>query len=322
MARMTATLDNPDRLSALLAWYREMGVTAALDTEPVDWRARGDKAPGAGFNLPERAPQAVQRAAASIAAPSTASPPWDTSGSIPPARIQPPAARSPAGVRPEPQRPAPARPQPVPAVRAFDAAPGAPPPPVRVPVTAGSLAELAAALAAFDGCGLKGTAKNLCLYRGAQTAPVMIIGEAPGREEDIAGKPFVGPAGQLLDRMLAAIAMTESDVHITNVVYWRPPGNRTPTDQEVLACAPFLARQIELVQPKAVLLLGGAAAKQILATADGIMKLRGKWRDLEIGGRTIPVLPTLHPAYVLRTPASKRQVWRDLLALKSILARN
>lgn len=184
---------------------------------------------------------------------------------------------------------------------------------------AASLAELARELQAFEGCNLKATAKSLCLYRGAETAPLMIIGEAPGRDEDLAGKPFVGPAGQLLDRMLAAISLDESSVHITNVVYWRPPGNREPTPQETLACAPFLARQIELVAPKVILLMGGSAAKQLLATADGIMKLRGKWREIDAGGRMVPAMATLHPAYVLRAPASKRQVWRDLLAVRATL---
>ena len=186
-------------------------------------------------------------------------------------------------------------------------------------MTARTLGELAAALAGFDGCGLKSTAKSLCLYRGAETARLMIIGEAPGRDEDLAGKPFVGPAGQLLDRMLAAISMTEADVHITNVVYWRPPGNRTPTPQEALACAPFLARQIELVAPEVILLLGGAAAKTLLATEDGIMKLRGKWQTIASAGRQIRTMATLHPAYVLRAPASKRQVWRDLLGVRAAL---
>ena len=171
----------------------------------------------------------------------------------------------------------------------------------------------------FDGCALKATAKNLVVYRGAKTARVMLIGEAPGRDEDLEGKPFVGRAGQLLDKMLASIGLTEADVHITNIVYWRPPGNRPPTPQEALACRPFLERQIELVVPEFLLLLGGAAAKEVLGVTDGIMRLRGKWRDLTIGGRTIPALATLHPAYLLRTPAAKQNAWSDLLALKSRL---
>jgi DNA polymerase len=177
----------------------------------------------------------------------------------------------------------------------------------------------------FDGCGLKKTAKNLCFFRGATKARVMIIGEAPGRDEDIEGKPFVGQAGQLLNKMLAAIDLSEADTHITNVVYWRPPGNRVPTPQETLICRPFLERQIRLVQPELIVTVGGAAAKLILDTTQGIMKVRGKWRAVDIPAEpgedmlSIPVMPTLHPAYLLRSPAHKRQAWRDLLAIKARL---
>lgn len=185
-----------------------------------------------------------------------------------------------------------------------------------------SLEELRACLASFDGCALKATAKSLCFYRGAERARVAIIGEAPGREEDLAGKPFVGRAGKLLDKMLAAIGLSEADVHITNVVYWRPPGNRTPTPAEAQVCRPFLERQLELVEPDLVLVIGGAAAKTLLQVNDGIMRLRGKWRQIAIGGRTLRVMPTLHPAYLLRTPAAKRQAWRDLLAVQQTLSQS
>jgi len=178
---------------------------------------------------------------------------------------------------------------------------------------------LEAALKSFDGCALKATAKSTCFYRGAASAPLMIIGEAPGRDEDLEGRPFVGRAGQLLDRMLAAIDLDESGVHITNVVYWRPPGNRTPTPQEAQICRPFLERQVELVKPQLILLLGGAAAKTVLDTTEGIMRLRGKWREVELGTMKVRTLATLHPAYLLRTPAAKRSAWRDFLALKSSL---
>jgi uracil-DNA glycosylase len=183
------------------------------------------------------------------------------------------------------------------------------------------LSALEAALAAFDGCPLKKTAKNLCMWRGNPKARIMMIGEAPGRDEDLEGKPFVGRAGQLLDKMLAAIGLTEADVYITNTVYWRPPGNRTPTPQEVQACQPFLERQIELVAPEIIVLLGGAAAKQVLATDDGIMKLRGKWRSYQSGDRAIRTIATLHPAFLLRTPAAKRQAWRDLLMIKAAIGK-
>ncbi len=186
--------------------------------------------------------------------------------------------------------------------------------------SARTLDELEAVLARFDGCSLKATAKNLCFYRGAPKARLMIIGEAPGREEDQSGKPFVGRAGQLLDRMLAAIGLSEADAHITNVVYWRPPGNRTPTPLEAQVCRPFLERQAELVAPELVLLLGGAAAKHVFDVPDGIMRIRGKTRDVEIGSLHTRGLATLHPAYLLRTPAAKRLAWRDLLLVKAALA--
>lgn len=171
----------------------------------------------------------------------------------------------------------------------------------------------------FEGCGLKATAKNQCFYRGAEKARLMIIGEAPGRDEDLEGKPFVGRAGMLLDKMLAAIELGESDVHITNIVYWRPPGNRTPTPQEALACRPFLERQVTLVAPEIILAVGGAAAKQMFDVTDGIMRIRGKWRTLNVGGYEARAIATLHPAYLLRTPAAKGMAWRDLLTIKSAL---
>jgi DNA polymerase len=182
-----------------------------------------------------------------------------------------------------------------------------------------TLEALEAALRRFDGCSLKATAKNLCFYRGSPQARLMLIGEAPGREEDLEGKPFVGRSGQLLDRMLAAIGLTEKDVHITNTVYWRPPGNRTPTLQETLVCRPFLERQIALVAPEVIVTLGGPAAKAVLGVDDGILRIRGRWRELDVDGRRIRVMPTLHPAYLLRTPAAKRQAWRDLLQVKAAL---
>jgi DNA polymerase len=185
--------------------------------------------------------------------------------------------------------------------------------------TAPDLAALEATLATFDGCPLKKTAKHLCFARGNPNARVMLVGEAPGRDEDLEGRPFVGRAGRLLDKMLAAIQLSEADCYITNVVYWRPPGNRTPTPQEVEACKPFLERQLELVAPEVLVLLGGAAAKQVLATDEGIMKLRGKWRTLLVAGREIRTMATLHPAFLLRTPAAKRQAWRDLLMIRQAL---
>jgi len=203
-------------------------------------------------------------------------------------------------------RPAPSRPASAPADRAVTGA-------------AATLAELETLVARFEGCSLKRTAKSLCFARGSAEAKVMMIGEAPGRDEDLQGKPFVGRAGQLLDRMLAAIGLGEAEVYITNTVYWRPPGNRTPTPEEVEACAPFLARQIELLSPRVLVLLGGAAVKTILGTSEGIMRLRGKWLTYACRIGEVPALAMLHPAYLLRNPAAKRYAWRDLLMLKAAI---
>jgi DNA polymerase len=181
--------------------------------------------------------------------------------------------------------------------------------------SASSLAELRALLESFDGCGLKKTAKRLCLSRGSPAARIMLIGEAPGKDEDAKGLPFVGRAGQLLDRMLAAAGLTEADVYITNLVFWRPPGNRTPSPEEVQVCQPFVERQIELLSPEVLIFLGNAAAKQLTGATEGIMKLRGKW--LSYAG--IRAMATLHPAYLLRNPIAKRLAWRDLLAIREAL---
>jgi len=199
------------------------------------------------------------------------------------------------------------------------ARPAQPRPSSARPSEAATLAELEALIAAFEGCALKRTAKSLCFARGSSEARLMLIGEAPGRDEDLQGKPFVGRAGQLLDLMLTAIGLSESEVYITNTVYWRPPGNRTPTPEEVEACAPFLARQIELLAPKILVLLGGAAAKNILGVTEGIMRLRGKWLSYPCVVGPITTLATLHPAYLLRNPEAKRYAWRDLLMVKEAL---
>ncbi len=279
-----------DDLAALLDWYGHMGVDEAILDAPVD---RFRAAP------PPVRPADAARGAAHATRP------------VPGARRPPP-----AGLTARPPSPAPSRPQ----ARFAPSAPDEAVMAARAEADgAGDLAALEAALARFEGCALKATARNLCFYRGAPKARLMLIGEAPGRDEDLQGKPFVGRAGQLLDRMLAAIDLGEADVHITNIVYWRPPGNRTPTPQEALACRPFLERQIALVAPEIVLLLGGAAAKQIFDTRDGIMRLRGKWRTLEMGGRRLRAMATLHPAYLLRTPIAKRHAWRDLLAVRAAL---
>ena len=181
-----------------------------------------------------------------------------------------------------------------------------------------SLDALRAALAAFDGCGLSETATHLVFNDGNPDSGLMLIGEAPGAEEDRIGKPFVGPSGQLLDRMLASIGLDRDHYLITNLIPWRPPGNRSPTDAEVLLCLPFLHRQIALVRPRLLLLLGGLAAKALLGGGAGITRLRGTWREIDIPGldARLPALATYHPAYLLRSPGAKRAAWADLISLR------
>jgi uracil-DNA glycosylase len=182
---------------------------------------------------------------------------------------------------------------------------------------ASSHEQLIAAINAFDGCPLKRTATTTCIYDGNPQARIMMIGEAPGREEDRVGKPFVGPAGQLLDKMLASIGLDRSKVYITNTLYWRPPGNRTPTPEEIALCLPFLERQVALIQPGILIYTGGTAAKAMLNRSEGITRLRGRWLSLEREGReAIPAMAMFHPAYLLRQPARKRESWRDLLAIR------
>jgi uracil-DNA glycosylase len=184
-----------------------------------------------------------------------------------------------------------------------------------------TIEELEAALETFEGCPLKRTATRLCFADGNPKAPLMLVGEAPGAEEDRLGKPFVGPSGQLLDRMLAAIALDRRTVWITNTIFWRPPGNRPPTATEIAVCQPFLERQIELIRPARLLFLGGSAARGLLEVTEGVTKLRGRpYTYQPADGPPIPAAITFHPAYLLRQPAQKRLVWRDLLSLRQQLA--
>lgn len=189
----------------------------------------------------------------------------------------------------------------------------------RIAAACTTLDELRAALEGFDGCGLKATAKSLVFADGNPNAPLMLVGEAPGAEEDRQGLPFVGASGQLLDRMLAAIGLDRTSVYIANILPWRPPGNRKPTTQETLTCLPFIERHIELVAPKLLVLLGGTSVSTLLDTIEGITRLRGKWQTYQAGERQIDTLPTYHPAYLLRQPALKRDAWRDLQDLQKRL---
>ena len=274
---------------ALLAWYLDAGVDEAIGAEPVDRFAVAAK------------PAAARPAAAPAPA------------------AEPPTARGGSGPAPhsQPAHPQPGRARPVAAPRASaDGPSGAA---RSAAAAASSLEELHAALLAFDGCGLKVTATNTVFADGVPGAPVMIVGEAPGADEDRAGKPFVGVSGQLLDRMLASIGLDRRrNVYISNVLPWRPPGNRNPTEGEMAACLPFIRRHIELAAPKVLVLVGGTSAKTLLDRSEGITRLRGRWFDWQgpSGGPTVPALATYHPAYLLRSPGQKASAWKDLLALK------
>ncbi len=206
-------------------------------------------------------------------------------------------------------------------------APRAAPPRQATPMESAALAagartldELRAALEGFEGCSLKRTASRLVFEDGARGARIMLVGEAPGGDEDKQGKPFVGRAGQLLDRMLAAIGLDRQHVYIANVVPWRPPGNRAPTLQETAICLPFIHRQIALSNPDILVCLGASATQTLLGVKEGITRARGRWYDFSVEGengpKTIRALATLHPAYLLRTPIAKRNAWADMRALK------
>ncbi|MBS0546566.1 MAG: uracil-DNA glycosylase [Proteobacteria bacterium] len=273
---MEGALPARDDLASLLKWYVEQGLDETIGEEAIDRFALAA----------QPAPAAAAAAPQAPAAPT-------------PFR---PATPSPAAA---PRAPVPLEsPQVVEDARALAAG-------------CATIADLEAAIRGFEGCALKRTAKNTVFADGLPTAPVMVVGEAPGADEDRLGKPFVGVSGQLMDRMMEAIGLARGDgFYITNILFWRPPGNRTPTLAEQAMCLAFTRRHIELVRPKLLILAGGTAAKAVLDTAEGIMRLRGKWTSVRLDdGTEIPTMPTLHPAYLLRTPASKRQSWLDLLAV-------
>jgi DNA polymerase len=225
--------------------------------------------------------------------------------------LEAPALAPPPRAAPEPSRPAaPRKPaKPPPASAAEDAR--------AIAAAAATLPALRDALEAFDGCALKQTARRLVFSDGVEGAPVMLVGEAPGREEDAAGKPFVGRSGQLLDRMLATIGLSrQSNVFISNVIFWRPPGNRPPTQGEIAACVPFIERAVALAAPRLLILSGGFAAQTLLKRDEGVLRLRGKRLQCSLPGLTQPLsaMVMLHPAYLLRRPQDKRLAWMDLLA--------
>lgn len=232
-------------------------------------------------------------------------------GEAPRDRFAPSPANRPAAA---PQASSPARPPP--RIAPADAAPDeAKRSAAALAGGARNLDELRDLLEKFDGCALKATATRLVFSDGAPTARVMLVGEGPGADEDRIGRPFVGRAGQLLDRMLASIGFDRGKVYIANVVPWRPPGNRAPTPHETATCLPFVRRQIELVAPEVLVCLGASSAQTLLGIKEGITRVRGQWFDYSMGGATIKALPMLHPAYLLRQPAQKRAAWRDLRTL-------
>ena len=185
--------------------------------------------------------------------------------------------------------------------------------------SAASLDELRAMLEKFEGCALRTTAKQLVFADGNPRARVMFVGEAPGREEDLEGLPFVGRSGKLLDQMIAAIGLDRTSVYIANIIPWRPPGNRTPTPQESQICLPFILRQIELANPDVLVCLGGPSSQTLLGVKEGIKRTRGRWFNFHTGTREIRAIATFHPAYLLRSPLEKRFAWRDFLAIKKAL---
>ena len=279
-----------------LDWYADMGVVDLVHEQPIDRFDRLDPetAPPTADNLTSSTHRASASRRASEPATLTDDPPaWvlgDEGAAAPPTRQQQPLIAGGGAV-------ADAR---------------------TLAKSSESLEALTEAVRQFDGCPLKETAINLCFADGNPAAPIMLIGEAPGAQEDRQGKPFVGPSGQLLDRMLATIGLDRTKVYITNVIYWRPPGNRAPTAGEIAICQPFLERQIELIRPKFLVFIGGIAARALLGRSEGVTKLRGRPFVYEVteDGRQIPALVMFHPAYLLRQPAQKRFSWRDLLAIQ------
>ncbi|MEH6952530.1 uracil-DNA glycosylase [Nitrobacter sp. NHB1] len=277
------TSDHAPTVRELMTFYLEAGVDCALGDEPVDRLSAPDLAV-LDLATPDRPVVA------------------------------------PAGTAPVPARQPPNR-----AVTAAPRAGIAPPPEIAIESareaarTAPSLEALRTLLDSFDGCALKFTASRLVFADGNPQARLMFVGEAPGRDEDIEGLPFVGRSGQLLNRMIAAIGLKRSDVYIANVIPWRPPGNRTPTPQETQICLPFIQRQIELVNPDVLVTLGNPSTQALLPTREGIMKTRSKWFDYDTGTRTIRAMATFHPAYLLRSPSSKRLAWLDLRAIAKAL---
>ncbi|MFG1420362.1 uracil-DNA glycosylase [Roseixanthobacter liquoris] len=310
-----------DEWRDILAFHLEAGVDVAVGEAPVDRFAESAAA------------QASAAAARTQGTPARGAP--GSTGSMRPAAAQQPAMGE---GRPAPSAPAQAASAQATQAGAARAAGGASSHPPAVPTlsaappdmaemaardmahAAASLDDLRAIMEVFDGCPLKRTATRMVFADGNPEARIMFVGEAPGRDEDEQGLPFVGRSGRLLDLMLGAIGLDRTSAYIANVIPWRPPGNRTPTPQETAICLPFIRRQIQLADPDILVCLGGPSAQALLAVNEGITRMRGKLVEYDTGTRVIRALPTFHPAYLLRTPLGKRLVWRDLLAVEALLA--
>jgi DNA polymerase len=278
---MSLPLDR-DAIEAVLRWHIEAGVDMALDDAAHDRFAENREAAARRTHVPE---YRTSREARALPAESMA-------------QLRPAASpRSPLPVAP------------------LEAAESA----AALAAQATTLEALRQAMDGFDGCSLKATATRLVFADGNPQSELMLIGEAPGADEDRQGKPFVGRAGRLLDKMLAAIGLDRSRVYIANIVPWRPPGNRIPTPQETAICLPFVQRQIELAAPRFIVTVGAPSTQTLLGLKDGILRSRGRWMSCMIAGRAIPAMPILHPAYLLRQPAQKRLAWRDLQAIRKAL---
>jgi uracil-DNA glycosylase family 4 len=280
--------DRDAALRALLGWYVDAGADEAILDSPID---RFAAPPPASATPAPPSPQARLAEASS--------------------RLDAPAPPPPMPAAPPAARPAP------PPLQSRDAA-------VRtaqeIAGAANTIEELREAFAAFDGCPLRETATNFVFADGKIGARLMFVGEAPGAEEDRQGVPFVGPAGRLLDKMLAAIGLERNDAYITNILPWRPPGNRSPTDAEIAACLPFVERHVALVAPSILVFVGGTAAKTLMRRQEGIMRMRGRWLTYEpSNGPAVTARALLHPAYLLRQPAQKRETWADLLDIRDRL---
>jgi uracil-DNA glycosylase family 4 len=281
-------MSRPKAARELIAFYLDAGVDALLVEEPVNRMAD------------DIAPQRLGAAASASSQDKTAR------------RVRSESPLSIANSQVAPQRPGLSAAPPSPAAAVMAAREAA--------RNATTLDELRALLTDFEGCALRATATQLVFADGNPQSRVMFIGEAPGYDEDIAGRPFVGRSGKLLDRMMAAIGLDRTSSYIANVVPWRPPGNRTPTPQETAICLPFIRRQIELADPEILVCLGGPAMQTLLGIKDGITRSRGRWFSYDTGRREIRALATFHPAFLLRSPLQKRFAWRDFLALKKALA--